>query len=107
MLTRPSVNTAVQPVFQVPYLEGLAPLPFALGDVTDQFRTKAENCLAMVQKLHYKLEIGGHPLQGKVIAGGPLEGETMIAFFRCCLAELRARVWHVYCRAVPGAMTAR
>ena len=59
-------------MFQVPSPKGPAPLPFPLGDVTGQFRTKAENCLAMVQKLHYKLEIGGHPLQGKVVDGGPM-----------------------------------
>ena len=99
--------TAVQPMFQVPSPEGLAPLPFPLGDVTDQFRTKAENCLAMVQKLHYKLEISGHPLEDMVMAEGLKEGETAIAFFRSGLAWIRTRVWMTYCDAVPGAMTDR
>ena len=94
-------------MFQVLSPDGLAPLPFPLGDVTSQFRTKAENCLAMAQKLHYKLEISGHPLQGMLMAGGPMEGETAIAFFRFGLASLRAGVWGVYCRAEPGAMTER
>jgi hypothetical protein len=94
-------------VFQVPSPKGLAPLPFPLGDVTGQFRTKAENCLAMVQKLNYKLEISGHPLEGKVMAGGPMEGETVIAVFRSGLARLRTEVWMTYCSVVPGAMTDR
>ena len=94
-------------MFQVPYLEGLAPLPFPLGDVTGQFRTKAENCLAIVQKLHYKLEICGHPMEGLVIAEGTMEGMPVIAIFLCGLVRLRTDVWSVYCDAVPGAMTDR
>ena len=94
-------------MFQVPSAEGLAPLPFPLGDVAGQFRTKAENCLAMVLKLHYKLEISGHPLQGKVVAEGPMEGETVIAVFRSVLARLRVGFWMTYCDAEPGAMTDR
>ena len=94
-------------MFQVASVEGLAPLPFPLGDVTGQFRTKAENCLAMAQKLHFKLEISGHPLKGLVVAEGPMEGETVIDVFRSSLARLRTGVWYIYCSAEPGAMTDR
>ena len=84
-----------------------------MGDMTGQFRTRAEQCLALMQRNHYKLQICGHPLQDLVMtegigwAEGVGKGQQAIDFFYGVLAGLRAAVWNVYWRAVPGAMADR
>ena len=97
-------------VFQEDFGDGgksSALLPFPLADLTGQFRTRTEHCLALMQKCNYKLQIMGHPLQGRVMKEGIGRGEDMIQFFCDIMASLRASVWNVYWRAVPGAMTDR
>ena len=84
-----------------------APLPFPLADLTGQFRTRTEHCLALMQKCNYKLQLTGHPLQGRFMKEGIGMGEDMIQFFCDIMASLRAYVWNVYWRAVPGTMTDR
>ena len=84
-----------------------AALPFPLADMTGQFRTRAEHCLALMQRLHYKLEITGHPLRDSVMSAGICEGSPVIDVFCNGLAVLRATVWNDYWKAVPGAMTDR
>ena len=84
-----------------------APLPFPLPDMTGVFRTRAEKCLALMQGVHYKLTLTGHPVKKHIMKGGPATGQPMVFMISSFLAELRATVWNVYWQAVPGTMTDR
>ena len=85
-----------------------APLPFPLADMTGQFRTRAEHCVALVQRLNYKLQITGHPLQGIVIQNHAIfRGHPASFYFDIIMAMLRVKAWSYYWQAVPGAMTDR